>query len=244
MDLDQPGGFLEYKQRLVFSLYRAACRVGIRLGMPLEQMERLLRMAYLREAREEQGLDLKSVASIFGKSLRTVSTLHQRYQSDFFSPEEQVQLRRDIAGVVNARARTLDELVPVFPGVQRASLLVAIDDLVREGRLRRDGDVLRRNPLDHDFYDPSDASRRVDGLNRQMDILAATVWQRLVENDDAPIARSYVFDANDDDYERLVRELLAKIRDDAIAADAAAQDADARVRRGITLAAVDMEPPE
>jgi hypothetical protein len=48
----QPAAFLEYKHRVVYSLLRAAVRVGFRLHLPLSQMVDLLEMAFFQEARE------------------------------------------------------------------------------------------------------------------------------------------------------------------------------------------------
>ena len=72
--------YLLYKQRIVFSLLRAAARVGVRLGMPLKQMALLQEMACFREARLTQGMKLDAIAELFDKSLRTVSSLNHQTQ--------------------------------------------------------------------------------------------------------------------------------------------------------------------
>ncbi|MEM6929077.1 MAG: hypothetical protein AAF602_19215, partial [Myxococcota bacterium] len=97
MSDDPSRGFLELKQRVVYSLMRAAARVGVRLQLPLKSVTSLLQMAYFQEAREARGLNLDAIAALFGTSLRTVSTLHHRFRSDFFAPEQEVALRRAIA---------------------------------------------------------------------------------------------------------------------------------------------------
>jgi transcriptional regulator with XRE-family HTH domain len=235
--------FLEYKHRVVYSLLRAAVRVGFRLHLPLAQMVDLLEMAFFQEARETRGLELAAIAGLFGKSLRTVTTLNQRFRGDFFAPEHEVQLRRELAAALAARPRTEAELREAFRERSDPEIKAALEDLLRGRRILRDGDTLRRNPEDHDFFDETNLVGRIDGLNRQMDVLAETVWRRLIEPDEgaAAAARSYVFAARDEEFEALVSDVLALLQGRAIAADASAQDKGAGKRRGITIAATDLE---
>lgn len=228
---DGAGGFLEYKQRVVYSLLRAAARIGLRLGLPLAQIGDLLQMAYFQEAREQRDLKLDAIAELFGKSLRTVSALHRRFRSDFFAPEREVALRRAVASVVNHAPADAARLAAAFPGVD---LQPVLDDLLREGTLVQVGETYERNPNAHEFTGP-DVKARIDGLNRQMDILAETVWQRLIEGSDRGLARTYVFRASDADRRALVDAVQQLIRHRAVAADRAAGADDGQV--GITFAA-------
>src|SRR5436190_3187854 len=158
----QPAAFLEYKHRVVYSLLRAAVRVGFRLHLPLSQMVDLLEMAFFQEARETRGLELAQIAKLFGRSLRTITTLNQRFRGDFFAPEHEVQLRRDLAAALAAQPRTEAELRESFDRPE-AEISAAIEDLVRGRRILRDGDQLRRNPEDHDFFDETNLVGRIDG---------------------------------------------------------------------------------
>jgi hypothetical protein len=139
----QPAAFLEYKHRVVYSLLRAAVRVGFRLHLPLSQMVDLLEMAFFQEARETQGLELAAIAKLFGRSLRTITTLNQRFRGDFFAPEHQVQLRRDLAATLADQPRTEAQLREV-PGRAHGGQC-GLEDLVRGRRILRDGDQLGRN---------------------------------------------------------------------------------------------------
>jgi len=236
-------GFVRYKSRLVFSLMRAAARFGLRFGMPLGRMVELLQMAYFREARERGGRDLGTIAEVFGKSLRTVSSLNRRHRGDFFAPEDEVALRRQIAGRLAVRPQSEEQLVASFSDTASVELAAAVDDLLREGRILRLEDRLHRNPEDHEFLDMASMSSRIDGLNRQMDILAETVWRRLVEHDEDKrvAARSFVFAARPEDMEQVVAEVLQLVRDRAIAVDSDARLAGCNNRNAITLAAVPLE---
>lgn len=234
------GGFLEYKSRVVFSLLRIVARIGIRLRLPLGHVGHLLKMAYFEEAREQQGLELESIAQLFGKSLRTVSTLNRQFRGDFFAPEREVQLRRQIADHLKTRATTGDDFQALFADRDPDDLTRALEDLVREGRVIEAQGRFHRNPEDHDYFDEHDIVRRIDGLNRQMDIVGETVWTRLVDPsaNSGAAARSYVFNATDDDFDKLIDGLLTQLRTKAIAADTAAQGQGVDTRRGITFAAV------
>ena len=238
----QPAAFLEYKHRVVYSLLRAAVRVGFRLHLPLAQMVDLLEMAFFQEARETRGLELAAIAKLFGRSLRTVTTLNQRFRGDFFAPEHEVQLRRDLAATLAEQPRTEALLREAFAERSEAELTAALEDLLRGRRILRDGDQLRRNPEDHDFFDETNLVGRIDGLNRQMDVLADTVWRRLIEPEGGTAAaRSYVFAARGDEFDALVADVLAVLQARAIAADASAQEKGSGTRRGITIAATDLE---
>ncbi len=243
MAKEEKHGFLNYKHRIIYSLFRAVSRVGMRLSIPLEPMLRLFQMAYFHEARSERGLGLGEVAELFGKSLRTVSSLHNRYRGDFFAPEQELELRRKLAGVVATGPQTQDELCRQFKDFKPIELATALEDLLRERRILRDGDLLRRNPEDHDFFSESDIVARVDGLNRQMDIVAEAVWQRFLEVDSGKpaMARSYVFAGSTGEFEAMMNKVATYIRDRAIEVDdAAAQSGDAS-KRAITFAGASLE---
>lgn len=236
-------GFLEYKQRIVFSLLRAAARVAMRLGLPLDQMVGLCRMAYFEEAREEAKLDLGTIAELFGKSLRTVSSLHNQYRGDFFSPERDVQFRRELAGRLAQGPLTREELAAAFDGKSEVELAAAIDDLLRERRIIDDGKKLRRNPEDHHFFNEADIVGRVDGLNRQMDIVAETVWNRLIQEPAPPtaVARSYVFAGQEPEVRKLLDDLLELTLKRAIETDELATADGVNDQYGVTIAAAPLE---
>lgn len=231
------GGFLEYKQRVVYSLFRAAARVALRLNMPLDQLESLIQMAYFQEAREREGLQLDAIAGLFGKSLRTVSSLHNRFRGDFFAPERELAFRRAIAALVNHAALDDVRLRAAFPEVSEVEMAAALDDLVRERKIVREGASWRRHPDAHEFTGP-DAMAKVDGLNRQMDVVAATVWHRLVSGSERPaLARTLVFHASDADLASMLEAVQQLVRDRAIAADRAFEASGVGAEVGLTFAA-------
>jgi len=238
-DTGQPKGISS--QRLVFSLLRAAARLGLRLGLPLKDMTQLQEMAYFREARIVRDMKLEQVAELFDKSLRTVSSLNHRYKDDFFKPEREVAFRRAIAAVINHAPTTCDRLEVVFPEVSSKQLNSVLLDMVRDGLIEKEGDFFRRNPDGFSFVVDADQSARVDGLNRQMDVLAETVEELFLEADGQGRARTWVFQASQADFVALVEEMEQKTRASAIEADAAAEESGDSTTYGITFAATRMK---
>jgi hypothetical protein len=236
--------FLEYRQRVVYSLFRAVARVGVRLRMPIDEVSALLQMAYFEEAREAQRLDLAGIADLFGKSLRTISSLHNKYRKGFFAPERDVEFRRAIAAEVNRGSKTLDELEQIFSRRTRADLEIALADLVREKRILKVGEKYRRNPEDHIFFNEADIVARVDGMNRQQDIIAETVFKRLLDpesaNGDPVAARSFVFKAKPEELKAALDELLKQVLNTAIELDENAAEAGAQSEHGLTIAVAPM----
>ncbi|GEM_PF-5990920 len=243
MVTDPATGFLRWKHRVVYSLLRGAVRVSLRLQLPMDAVVELLRMAYFQEARDVKGLDLAVIADLFGKSLRTVSSLHHRYREDFFAPEREVAFRRELAQLLAAGPRMQEELSAHFGDRTQHELETALSDLVQDGRVLQADGRWHRDPEDHDFFADADASARIDGLNRQIDILTETAWSRLLDADAAQTAtaRSYVFAASPDDFQALQRDLLAFLRERAIAADADAHAQGIHNRSALTFAATVLE---
>ena len=90
-------------------------------------------------AREAHGLGLSEIAELFGRSLRTVSSLHHRYRSDFFAPEEQVEFRRQVAAMLAKAPMSAEGIVDAFPKHGSVEVAAALDErgLRRAGRADR-----------------------------------------------------------------------------------------------------------
>ena len=90
-------------------------------------------------------MPLGDIAGLFGKSLRTISSLNNRYRQDFFEAEDEVALRREAVGIVERGAQTQDEVIEQLTREHTAlEVERAIEDVVRSGYLERVGDRLTR----------------------------------------------------------------------------------------------------
>ncbi len=243
MASDDGKGFFEYKHRVLFSLFRAAAKAGVRLNVPLDQMVELFQMAYFQEAREHKNLKMTEIAELFGKSLRTVQSLHTRFQGDFFSPENEYEFRRAVAEALAPGPKSSEQLAEIFASRSKVELMAALDDLEQEGRIWKEGETYRRDPEDHDFYTGADTMGRIAGLNRQMDILTETVWNRLLrrKSDVAAGARTYVFAALPEQFNAMIEELFERTRGEILEAEAEAFGKKQTQRHGITIAVATME---
>ncbi|MEE2829572.1 MAG: hypothetical protein VX498_10320, partial [Myxococcota bacterium] len=198
-------------------------------------------MAYFREARSVHGMKLEQIALLFEKSLRTVSSLNRRYKDDFFKPERDVAFRRAIAALVNHAPTTREGLEGAFPGASPAELDAALEDMVRGGILDQEGALYRRSPGGYSFVAEEDFIARVDGLNRQMDVLAETAQSLFVEGGSPGRARTWVFQSSPADFAALISELEQRTRSAAMKADQSAEEVGDGVTYGVTFAAAPMK---
>jgi hypothetical protein len=229
------------EQRLVFSLLRAAARVGLRFELSLKDVRSLLDMAYFREARVEQGMKLQDIGDLFDRSLRSVASLHKTYQDGFFRPERELSLRRAIAALADHAPTDRSRLSAAFPDASTVQLDAALDSLIQEEVLFVQGQDFVRNQDAHLFVSEHDHAMKVDGLNRQMDIVAEAVWRRFVRGDRNAQARTWVFGALPEGFAGLVDELVSALRSGTIEADRAAEGCPEVGRYAITFAATPLE---
>ena len=244
MEDHQSADFLRYRQRVIYSLFRAAARVGMRIKMPIDQMESLFQMAYFQEARERQGRELGDIAEIFGKSLRTVSSLHRRFRGDFFAPEHEVAFRIDLASWLGRNPSSFGELRAQYKDRKSHELEAALFDLVLGQQVIEVDGVYRRNPEQYSFVESADLSQRVNGLNRWMDILAEGIWRRFLggpEETNKAVARSYNFAIRDEDVEGLKTDLVNWLRERLVEVDAKATDEGVQNSYGLMFVVTEME---
>lgn len=105
-------------------------------------MIELMTLTYYADLRGA-GLTLKDAAALLGKSIRTVTKIAQRLKTDFFAPENEIGLARQIELLLTARPARLAEIIDGL-GAQaldpRDDVETALAALVEEGRARRIND--------------------------------------------------------------------------------------------------------
>ncbi len=224
-----------HSSRIVFSLLRAAVRVAAGFGMPLTRVVQLTQLAYFAELRRDRPRDLAGIAEQLGVSLRTAGTLNRKLRTGFFAPENEVEPMRTVTAALLGSDLRLDELVHAT-GLDEPTLARATRLLVEHGWVQDDGGVLRMRRGVRSFVAP-DASRRIDGLNNQMDVLASSVRHRFAA-EPAPTAagRSWVFAAQRADFTGFVDETVAHMRHRAVDLEEAALRRGTLERYGVTIA--------
>jgi hypothetical protein len=130
-----------------------------------------------------------------------------------------------------------------FPDAGPYRLQAALSDLVAGSLVLEEEGEYRRNPEQCSFFSESDTMQQVLGLNRQMDIIAETVWRRLLteEGRAGAMARTFLFAMDESDAAGMQEEVLAILRSRLVAVDANATEHGVGQRHGLLVAMTGLE---
>lgn len=234
------GGLPGLASRLVYSLLKPAVKVAAKANLPMGEVLDLLQLAYFEEMRRHHPRELSAIAERLDLSLRSVSTLNRRLKEAFFAAETQVQPARRIAAILLDGPKTIAELKRAAPEMGERSVKSAVDFLRGNGWVELEKRRYQLSSRLRSYIDES-ITRRIDGLNNQMDILAASVWRRFIEGDDTAIGRSWVFAARPEDIRPFLEETVRKLRHGAIDLEEVAVGSEDFGRYGITIAFAGVE---
>lgn len=236
----ESSALVELGSRLVYSLLRAAVRVAARFRMPMNRVVELVQLAYFEEHRNKSPRDLNSVAEDLGLSLRSVGSLNRKYKGDFFKAERQVEPLRQVTSALLGKALTIPE-VTALTGLAEAEVRRMVSLLDEHGWVTVDDEMVA---LGHGLrsWVSEDGSRRLDGLNNQMDVLTQSVWSSFVHgNTTTARARSWVFAARPQDIEAFIESHMKTTRHHAVDLEEAALSDGNYARYGVTVAVAPME---
>ena len=226
--------------RLVYSLLKSAVKVAARAELSMGEVLELAHMAYFEEMRSHHPRELSVIAERLGLSLRTVSTLNRRLKEAFFAAETQVQPARRVAAVLLDGPKTLAELKRATPELGERSVKAALELLRSNDWVQSENRRYKLSSRLRSYIDES-ITRRIDGLNNQMEILSSSVWQRFVEADETAVGRSWVFAARPQDVRQFLDETIRRVRHSAIDLEEAAIADKEFSRYGITIAFAGVE---
>ena len=226
--------------RLVYSLLKSAAKVAARADLPMGEMLDLAQLAYFEEMRRHHPRELSTIAERLGLSARTVSTLNRRLKQAFFAAETEVQPVRRVASILLDGTKTLAELKRAAPELGDRSVKSALDFLKAKEWVQLENRRYTLSSRLRSYIDES-VTRRIDGLNNQMEILASSVWRRFIEKEDTAIGRSWVFAARPEDIRPLLEETVRSLRHSAIDLEEVAIGTENFSRYGITIAFADVE---
>ena len=214
---DDGGSVPELQRRLVFSLLRPAVRLCRLFRLPLRTLQDLARLAYLEELRRRGGATQAEAADLLGTSLRTVASLDEQYRGDFLAPEREVELARRIEDTLGRGPATAERLA-ALPGAEAEGVERALVGLVTAGRVEGLGAAggdpsgyrLRRSFVS---LVGDGLLARIDGLNHQLDVIAAAVRSRFLGGDERPaLARTLSFVGTSERVSALANELARSVR--------------------------------
>ncbi len=230
----------ELQRRLIFSLLRPVVRLSRRFHLPLKTLEELCRLAYFEEIRRRGEIPQAEVARRFGKSLRTIGSLERRYRSNFFAPEEELEFARRVEERFEEEPSSVEEIAE---GLNSSldEIRRVVESLSAAGRLKESSPA--RYSIERSFRSlmREDLKARIDGLNHQLDIIAAAVRARFLAPRGNAIARSLSFVAHTEDMEALGDTLIKALREQCGAAEEAALKRGSFQQVGVTLALAPME---
>lgn len=221
--------------RIVFSLLRAPVKLAARLGLPLQTVVQLLRVAYYQQLRESHPRDRKAVASRLGVSLRTAAELQRQLSEGFLEPEDTVMFNRQVRSLINEKPQTADEVAKTL-GTSLDAVNEALKALAANGWTRTDSKKRWSIASVVQSYVGGSPSRRVDGLNRQQDLLAKAAWAAFFAEDGTPdTARTWVFHADPAAFKKLRDETMSTTRQQLFDLDEEAEASPKAEQVGVSI---------
>ena len=225
----------ELQRRLVYSLLRPVARMSRRFRLPLKTLEELCRLAYFEAVRRQGDVPQAEVARIFGRSLRTVGILERQFRANFLAPVDEVEFTRRVEGALDSGPRSAADVATELDAPADRVLSV-LEGLVGTARVTRAPDG--RFTVDRRYVSlvTDDPAARIDGLNHQLDVLAAAVVTRFLEPDRTSIGRTLSFVATPEVVEALAATLARELRARCGEAEEASLEAGDYARYGVTFA--------
>lgn len=238
---DEDGALPNIATRIVYSLLKPAVKLAARGGLRMGEVLDLVQLAYFEEMRRHHPRELQAIAEKLDLSLRTVSTLNRRIKEAFFAAETQVQPARHVAALLQDEPLSLAELKRKAPELTERVLSDAL-------RLLRDNEWVVVNKRKYQLtsrlrsYIDDSITRRIDGLNNQMEILASSVARRFFDDDAEAVGRSWAFSARREDIRQFLEDTMRQLRHSAIdLEESGLSSGEPLGRYGITVAFADVE---
>ena len=218
----EPVSPIDARLRVLSTVLEPGIKMARVLGLTLDDLHQLVAVGYYRELKE-RGASWQQIARRIDKSRRTVATL-ARVASGATQPlaaSHRIGLRRRTVRILADGDLDLADLAQQLPAVSGADLEEAVDQLVAEGILTRDGERLTVAGALLDLVG-DDLDHRIDSLRHFLDAVGQVIYRRFLAPDSngEAFARVLTFSTS--------RERLATLRAETYGAVAkAAQDADA-----------------
>lgn len=210
--------YQEYLLRVLFASFQPAVRLGVELNFPLDTIKEMMTLALWREAKAKHST-INLISLIFGKSTRTLKTLSARYNRGSFFQDSEMNLCRQVEDLLHRRPMSLEELsrrLPHYNEFDGASL--AIQMLLKSGRITEevlDGKVVYIPIIRHHNLFSDDWEARIDALSEHTAVIGETLNRRFLspEPDESSIARTFTFQAREEDIVQFQNDILDFIRD-------------------------------
>ena len=184
----------ELQRRVVYSLIVPATRLAGSFGISLKDMSTFVQLSYLRQLRAD-GKTLREAADVMDVSERTAKRLNRRLRENFFTPEFDHDLPRQIEFMLWAQPMSLARMAQVLSGASEDEIRSAVDVLVEDGRaVLEEG----RTPMYRSTQPVTRLVRkgwvpRIGALNSLLGNVYRTIVGRFFEADPLSFARTISF---------------------------------------------------
>jgi hypothetical protein len=192
-------------------------------GLSLDDLQSLVSTGYFRQFRA-RGLSLRGTARAMHKSVRTVATLSRKAGAEgtLSALGKRIAWRRKLlARLAEVGQLERKKLAGSVRGEPRAEVDAEIQQLLDEGVLTLAGGSLALAVKYLGLVD-KDVDARLDSLRHLLDGVTQTIHQRFFGDDSIALARVLTFRADLEQLIALRDRAYAALRNDVVAADAAA----------------------
>jgi len=233
---------VDLRLRVVAAALEPVVALARVMALPLDDLQKLVAIAYFREARS-RGLTLRQIARKLRKSVRTVATL-SKTSSELellLASSDAVTCRREIVQHVAAQqTSSVDTVRAALPELKRDEVCAAIDQLVDEGILERDGDALCVAVAHLDLVQ-EDADHRIDSLRHFLRVVSELAYRRFFSTDRTgeSFARVLTFRGSRSGLAEHRRASYQQLRAGVLDLDASAEDAEDAVEASVVVGFVE-----
>lgn len=195
-------------QKVLFALFLPVLQIAIRFRVELRELNRLLELAYLREARRRGYRGVK-LQDLLGISERKASQLSKSLREDFFDPGAARELPRRIEFLLWAQPSSVAKIRQILQA-DKVELNRAMKLLLSEGRIREISgrttiyEVAQPEALLVDSETKNAIwSRRFDGLHDFLTEIGHCIYNKFFQAGDSGMSRVAVFRVRPQDVSEL-----------------------------------------
>lgn len=227
----------EFGRRVAYSMLKPAAAIADRLGLSMADFVHLSQVAVYKQKRS-RGMTLSDMASELDVSSRTLDRLVKAMRNNFFAPEREHELPRQIEFMLWSEPLSEARLNQLMPTQEGDEIREAIEHLLDTERIEElDGRTVtyRATRRANRILDDGLAAR-IDGLNNMLGTIKDTVIQRFFKGDARAGARTVALRVRPEDLAEIEAIYEAAVWPKLVELDAAANDCDEAIEVGLTLA--------
>ncbi|MCA9520419.1 MAG: hypothetical protein KC609_05585 [Myxococcales bacterium] len=194
----------ELLERVLYSLLKPVVKLARVNGISSKALAAWVQLAYFHDLRRS-GLTMAEACERLDISMRTASRLSKQLKQDFFRPEREHQLPRQIEFMLWLQPLSEARLEQALPGVERDEIRAALETLIAEKR------IVEQRGRTTTYSAASSTDRlvrpgwmaRIGGLNSLLSTVLNAIYGRFFGNGAPTFARNLSLRILRDDVSRL-----------------------------------------